>query len=102
MEDILTDLRSIMGISSSSYSDSSEESLSSSDELVSVGVEGDLEDFNWSSERNLSDLVTKALEAWLVPAYWPSVGFGTFRGRPLLEDTLEDGREAKATRKVNK
>jgi hypothetical protein len=53
---------SITGMSpSSSYSDSSSELLSSSDELVSVGVEGDLIDVKLLSSRKAVTLSVNGL-----------------------------------------
>ena len=64
---VLTSLMSITGIVSSSYSDSSSELDSSSDELDSVGVEGVLfGDLKSPSSRRLLNLLAD-LGPWLVP-----------------------------------
>jgi hypothetical protein len=73
---------SITGMSSSSpYSDSSSELLSSSDELVSVGVEGDLIDVKLLSSRKVVILSVNGLTAWLVAFSLLNDGFVSFGGR---------------------
>jgi hypothetical protein len=76
---------SITGMSSSSpYSDSSSELLSSSDELVSVGVEGDLIDVKLLSSRKVVILSVNGLTAWLVAFSLLNDGFVSFGGRIFL------------------
>ncbi len=65
--------------SSSSYSDSSSALDSSSDELVSVGVEGDFIVTKLpSSARKVANLVGTGFNAWLVPLYFVTDGFFSF------------------------
>jgi hypothetical protein len=91
---------SITGMSSSSpYSDSSSELLSSSDELVSVGVEGDLIDVRLLSSRKVVILSVNGLTAWLVAFSLPNDGFVSFGGRIFLVEGRAGVNEPK--REVN-
>jgi hypothetical protein len=76
---------SMTGISSSSsYSDSSSELLSSSDELVSVGVEGDLIDVKLLSSRRILILSVNGLTPGLKAFSLLNDGFVSFGGRAFL------------------
>jgi hypothetical protein len=91
---------SITGMSSSSpYSDSSSELLSSSDELVSVGVEGDLIDIKLLSSRKVVILSVNGLMAWLVAFSLLNDGFVSFGGRIFLVEGRAGVNEPK--REVN-
>jgi hypothetical protein len=97
---VLTSLISITGISSSSsYSDSSSELLSSSDELVSVGVEGNLIDVKVLSSRKVAILSANGLTPWLVTFNLLGDGFASFGGRTFLVEGRAGVNEPK--RKVN-
>jgi hypothetical protein len=98
---VLTSLISITGMSSSSpYSDSSSELLSSSDELVSVVVEGDLIDVKLLSSRRLFILSVNGLTPWLMAFSLLSDGFVSFGGRTFFVDGRAGVNEPK--REVNK
>lgn len=71
--------------SSSSYSDSSSELDSSSEELVSVGVEGDFT-VALSSPRKLANLSFTNFGPLLVPLYLLREDFGSFGGLIFLVD----------------
>jgi hypothetical protein len=86
--------------SSSSYSDSSSELLSSSDELVSVGVEGGLIDVKLLSSRRLFILSVNGLTPWLKVFSLLSDGFVSFGGRIFFVDGRAGVNEPK--REVNK
>jgi hypothetical protein len=82
---MLTVLISSNGISpSSSYSDSSSELVSSSEELVSVGVEGDLTVAKLAQSRRLLILSDTGRAPLLVPLYLLNEGFFSFGGRGFL------------------
>jgi hypothetical protein len=70
--------------SSSSYSDSSSELLSCSDELVSVVVDG--EPGEMPSSRSLITLSDRGREPWLVPLYLLTNNLDSLGGRPLFAD----------------
>ena len=91
---------SITGISSSSsYSDSSSELLSSSDELVSVGVAGDLIDVKLLPSRKLFIFSVNGLTAWFIDFSLLRDGFVSFGGRDFLVEGRAGVNEPK--RKVN-
>src|SRR5258708_5366690 len=71
--------------SSSSYSDSSSELDSSSEELVSVGVEGDFT-LPLSSPRKLANLSCTILGPLLVPLYLLRESFVSFGALTFLVD----------------
>ena len=71
--------------SSSSYSDSSSELVSSSEELVSVGVEGDFT-VPLSSLRRLASLSCTSFGPLLVPLYLLAESFVSFGGLIFLVD----------------
>jgi hypothetical protein len=97
----LTSLMSITGMSSSSsYSDSSSELLSSSDELVSVGVDGDLIAVKLLSSRRLFILSTTGLTPWLNAFSLLNDGFASFGGRAFFVEIRAGVNEPK--RDVNK
>jgi hypothetical protein len=84
---MLTSLMSITGMSSSSsYSDSSSELLSSSDELVSVGVDGDLTEVKRLSSRRLFIFSFTGLTPLLIAFSLLNNGFVSFGGRPFFVD----------------
>jgi hypothetical protein len=100
MKAVLTSLMSITGMSSSSsYSDSSSELLSSSDELDSVGVGGDLMDVKLLSSRKLFILSVNGFTLWLNAFSLLNDGFVSFGGRIFLVEGRAGVNEPK--RKVN-
>lgn len=98
---LLTSLMSITGMSSSSpYSDSSSELLSSSDELVSVGVDGDLIDVKLLSSRKVFIFSVNGLIPGLIAFSLLTDGLVSFGGRIFLAEIRAGVNEPK--RKVNK
>lgn len=95
---MLTSLMSITGMSSS-YSDSSSELLSSSDELDSVGVEGDLIDVTLLPSRKLFILSVNGFTGWLIAFSLLKDGFVSFGGRIFLVEGRAGVNEPK--REVN-
>ena len=93
---MLTSLMSITGMSSSSaYSDSSSELLSSSEELVSVGVDGDLMDVKLPSSRKMFILSVNGLTLWLIAFSLLNDGFVSFGGRIFFVEIRAGVKESK-------